>query len=365
MPRSLLDILGLCNTDTLVVSAKKPYTWANGDCDVEKTVANAPIIALVYIHEDAPQPDDNSDDLALIKAAAEAESADETATNNYNAALVHHHIHTHWKQYSNWYLVLVACEQVRPLEAANIVNFCKMCKAPSMPAKVSLFIKYFATMQPHLVGIPAILDRFIGNKFFEYHTTGSSTPRLCVEALDDAAGLKIFTGAEKAAIRKAASSIDQVDVARLIDNVTLVKVSAIHKASGTHPESWPMGDKAVARFSGSKFRALVKFLVAIYNKQTNTDDLDSKDHATLVANMHMLIGGFASANRIGVTLSGANRRARVGDGDDDGDDDDDSAASDGGPPGDDGLFPPVDEDVFENAGRAGGGIGDGPMTADV
>lgn len=191
--------------------------------------------------------------------------------------------------YSNWYLVLVACHQVRELTSANIDNFCKMCRAKALPGRTLSYLKYWAGKQQMLVENPTVRARFEDNLFFEYHTSGSSTPQLCGDALAEAEGLGVFTQREEAAIRQARRAPHNLTLARNIPALALVKTSAVLKASGTLPEIWYMGSKAVDRFSGKKYSAMVKYMSSIFSKQTNAEDLNEKSLETLVADFTALL----------------------------------------------------------------------------
>jgi len=286
------DVLAMATSDNIRVPPEKPYEWDDGSGDIELIMANAPIIAMAWVHEgtDPPQADPRA--LSNAKTAAEADDASEDILEAYEQERVKYDVATKMAEYSNWYIILVACTQVRELSDSNLQNFSQMCGAKPLPARVKSFLLYWASTQDLLIDSEAARVRFISNKFFEYHTTGSSTPTLCEEAISEATGLGMFDDAEILVVQIAREAIHDLDAARTIPSRTLVKVRAVHDAAGTLPDIWYMGQKAVDRFSGKKYSAMVKMLKAIFVKQTNTEDLDERDLDTLTADLTSLINTF-------------------------------------------------------------------------
>jgi hypothetical protein len=277
---------------TISVPPSVPYRWNNGAHDIDETVANAPLIAMAWVHEGGTPPIISDDDYEAAQTGASGDSPTDAQNAAWEAARSKATVIANYKQYANWYLILVACQQVRDLTDANIQNFCKMCSSRPLPSKTSSFLSFWGSQQSALVEETTLRERFEKNKFFEYHTTGSSTPKLCFEALNETSGLDLFTSDEEDEIEEALENEHDLEAAREIDAITLVKVRAIHEASGTLPDTWYMGSKAVARFSGKKYSALVKYLQAIFKRQTNTDGIDDMDLDTLAKNLKLLLETF-------------------------------------------------------------------------
>jgi hypothetical protein len=290
--RALAAIVAMEDSGAFIVPPVEPYRWNSGVHDIEKTLVNAPLIAMAWVHEGGTPPAVEVDDLPMLREAAEAENSDAAAIEDWDAAQCDYAVQSNFVQYTNWYLILVACYQVRELKDSNIQNFCRMCTARSLPSKTGSFLAYWASRQARLVESDDVRNRFEANKFFEYHTTGSSTPKLCAEAMSEVLGLGIFTDSESRDVEEAMDSEYELELARKIDTDTLVKVSAVHEAAGTLPDTWYMGTKAVARFSGKKYSAMVKYLKAIFKLQTKTDGLDDMDLDTLVTNLKTLLDTF-------------------------------------------------------------------------
>jgi ribosomal protein L12E/L44/L45/RPP1/RPP2 len=307
----------------------------NGVPHIEKSRPNIPLLALAYAHEGCKPPKVPEEDFSDAKDAAEAENPSDEDVAKWTTLSVDQAVYENFATYVNWYLLLVACQQVRALDDSNLTQFCKMTGAPPLPSRVQLYLRYFAATQLELSDVTDIIEKFSDNKFFEYHTTASSTPNLCLEALAEAPNMSLFTFTEEVAIKEASIAENDLEAARRIHPVTLVKVHAIHEAAGTLPPKWYMGEKAVARFSGKKYSAMVKFLKAIFTKQSNTEELGDRDMDTLVSDLALLVDTFAASEvtdladrRTGVTAK--ERDAGEDSEEDDSSDDDDGDGSDKG-----------------------------------
>jgi len=280
-----MDIIDLIGTDSsLLIPPTVPYRWDNGAHDIELTPLNAPLVAMAWVHEGGTPPGVKEEEFDKIRLQAEGDNASDADYAAWESAQCMRLVHDNWGQYSNWYLILVACYQVRELNDANLLNFSRMFSSRPLPPRTVSFLAYWASQQVKLVEDHSLRNKFVSNKFFERHTTASSTPRLCVEALDKATGLGVFAQSEETKIRKAFKNKHDLKLAQNLSTITLVKVSAVHEAAGTLPDVWYMGNKAVARFSGKKYSALVKYLKAIFKIQTNTDQIDKTTYKTMINN---------------------------------------------------------------------------------
>jgi hypothetical protein len=254
---------------------------------------------MTYVHEGATPENVPPEDTVALKEAAEDEAATPDVIESYTKAKVMNRIFESFSSYANWYLILVACTQVRELTDRNLQNFSQMCGAPPLPARVKSFLKFWAANQTMLSQNDRVRDLFSDNLFFEYHTTGSSTPNLCLTAMAEVNGFELFSPEEVGVVNKAFEENHDIEEARKIPSVTLVKTSAVLEAAGTLPDIWYMGQKARDKFSGKKYSALVKFLKEIFRRQTAVSDLGDADNETLATNFEALVNSFP---KVGETL---------------------------------------------------------------
>lgn len=274
MVRSIAGILALADSSKFKVPPSVPYEWRGGAHNIEMIKPNVPIIGMAYVHEgDVPEEVDPGV-LEDARVAAEDEAATEKEVQAYTQMMVQDQVHANFEQFSNWYLILVACTQVRELTDSNLQNFSRMCGSAPIPARVKPFLTYWASQQENLAESEEVRERFEDNKFFEYHTTGSSTPALCIQAIDESGDLGLFNDLEIEKIHSADDERFDLEAARLIPSITLVKVSAVLEAAGTLPEVWYMGAKAREKFSGKKYSALVKFIKEIFKRQMSTESIE-------------------------------------------------------------------------------------------
>jgi hypothetical protein len=276
-------MLSISKDINFTIPPVKPYKWEGGKHDIELTRGNLPLIGMLYIFEGVDPPAVGSAELLAAKTAAEAPAATADVIKAYDDLKISSILAATHEQMSNWFLVLVACQQVRDLSQSNIDNFARMCKTATMPSKALQFVSYWAANTPSLAANASVREKFETNKFFEYHTTGSSTPALCLQAMEEVPSLEMFSKVEADVIQDALNNAHSLEAARLIPDITLVKVRAILEAAGTLPEVWYMGDKAVAKYSGKKYSAIVKIVKQIFKLQTDLDGIDTMDIPTLVS----------------------------------------------------------------------------------
>jgi hypothetical protein len=282
-------ILGLANSDKIVVIPDKPYFMDGGAPDISVTRPNIPVIALCYIHEGAEIPPVEEDLLADARDVSVDPDASEAEKENSKKIILQYQMHRDSAVYANWYLILVACTQVRELSPSNLEQFGKMTKYGAMSQTMIRFLNYFAASQDDLTQNEALADRFISNKYFEYHTSASSTPRLCMDAMDDADGLDVFTEEEQSLVRSAVNTPSSMDNARTIPRMTLIKARAILDANGTLPDTWYMGQRAVDGFSGSRYSAMVKGLKMYYKKKYDLDEFEDLNLSQMVSRVQELM----------------------------------------------------------------------------
>lgn len=257
--------------------------------DLPYTLQNAALLAMIYIYEGIEKPTVTDAQLDAARVAAEADGATEDDTDAHTFLKVVKDIEDKWVRYSDWFLLLVACTQVRKLDTGNLTQFCNMCDARQMPAKVLSLLRYFAANMPRLVESDQLRTAFSGYPYFEYHTSASSTPGLVDKALGEVRGLGLFSAEEERVVDQALVHVHDLELTREIDPNTLVKARAILEANGTLPEIWYMGQRAVGNFSGKKYTAMVKLFKELFNRQSRTDDLDELDEPALVERLSALI----------------------------------------------------------------------------
>jgi hypothetical protein len=288
IPSSMETILDRGKGGHLIVKPGKPYAWEDGKHDIPLTESNAALIGMAIVHEGGTAPKVSAAELKVLEEADKKDNATDEEHAAYEGARVKHLISESMEQYANWYIILVACQQVRDLSQSNLDNFTRMCKAKTLPSRAVMFISYWASTRDILASNVAIRERFVTNKFFEYHTTGSSSPALCSQAISEAGSLEVFSADEKKVVEDAAKTPYDLESARKIPDITLVKARAIHEAAGTLPDVWYMGQKAADRYSGKKYSAIVKLLKRYFELQSGIEKLEGMDLATVAKSLEEL-----------------------------------------------------------------------------
>lgn len=289
MPISLEYLLKDATGADILLPTVAPYVWSGGKHDIPMTRAYIPIIGMAYVHHGATPPNVSDSDFSELEEGASAEGASDEAVKKFEEAVIDRAVFSSMPQLRNWYMILVACQQVKELKASNLENFSRMCRCQALPQKAGAFIAYWAATQEDFASNTSVREKFDGNKFFEYHTTGSSTPMLCKDAISEAAGLEVFSASEVGMINSAVGAYYDLEAARTIDVLTIVKSSAVLEAAGRLPDNWWMGKKAVERYSSKRYSALVKHLKRIFDIQMNTDGIEGMDLPTLVASLNRLL----------------------------------------------------------------------------
>jgi hypothetical protein len=307
MPRTLEQIMAINDEGgrSFIVPPDKPYRMSDPPvvaeedaeddmphrhvADMPYTLQNAALIAMIYIYEGIAKPDVTDAQMDTARDAAEADGATDEETDAYTFLKVVRDIGEKWKRYSDWYLLLVACTQVRKLDTGNLTQFCNMSDARQMPAKVLSLLRYFAAYMPRLIESERLRADFSGYPYFEYHTSASSTPKLVDKAMGEVKGHGFFSPEEAETVDQALVHVFDLERTREIDPNTLVKARAILEANGTLPEVWYMGKRAVDNFSGKKYTAMVKLFKELFNRQGKTDDLEELDEPALVGRLSALV----------------------------------------------------------------------------
>lgn len=291
MPRPITDIIALTSNNSVKVPPTAPYTWNNGDHDIPRVVNNVPIIAMAYCHESAVIARVSAEDYAAAKVAMDEATGTDAEVAAAAEVVVDYLVHRDFETYVNWYIVLVACMQVRELSDANIENFGRMSGGRTLPSSIKKFIHYWADSQERFVDNVGVRSKFVGNMFFEYHTVGSSTPVLCDCAIREFSHANIFTDDEVSAVRAARVNTSDINAARRISDITIIKCRAIHEALGSLPDTWYMARHALSKYSPSKYSAMVKLVRAILEKRMDISDLTNLDEPAILAKLSRLING--------------------------------------------------------------------------
>lgn len=289
MTRDISAIINLSTSNNLIISPNAPYNWNGGDHDIVVSTSNVPVIAMAYCHEGADVPAIDDDSLSAARIVINSATSTDTDITAANRTICMNQVSRDFAIYVNWYIVLVACMQVRELTDANIDNFGRMCGGRVMPSGIKKYLHYWSNVQVKFVESVAIREKFVNNKFFEYHTIGCSTPALCNSAISDTTFLNFFSEQDVNVVRTALADVTNVVAAKAIPNSIIVKTRAVLEASGTLPDVWYMGNQALSRFSGRKYAAMVKLLRSIFDKRSNTEGLSELDVDTLVTRLNALI----------------------------------------------------------------------------
>jgi hypothetical protein len=251
----------------------------------------------------------------------EKPSAKNDEIEKYNAMLVMSAVKRDLIKYKLWYLVLVAAQQVRDLTDSNIENFRKMKNGRMLPSSVKKYLSYWASEQDSLVENRVVRERFKGNMFFEYHTTGCSTPDLCLKAMKDFPEKGFFTPADRVDVKHALKNRHKIDLARDIPQSLLVKVRLVLEATGCLPDTWYMGERAKNNCSGKKYSAGLKMIKAILDKRADIVDLENKSEEVIATSLKKLFAD--PKKKITVKKFNAKKSAATTGGNDDTNDDTD------------------------------------------
>jgi len=164
-------------------------------------------------------------------------------------------------RYKQWFLVLIACQQVRDLDDKNIESFFQMNNTREQGvAKFLKTLEYCAIDQPIFARNAALRAKFEGNRFFEYHTSATTTPTLVTRAINSCPIPGVFTTVEIAAVRVAKASAHDITLTRAIPENALFKARAVLEGLKIAPPKWYMGHTAWENGNPVVYIALVKLI---------------------------------------------------------------------------------------------------------
>jgi len=253
------------------------HNYADKSFNIPMNVKNQSLLALAMIHTGYPMPPVTEQHLTNAQANCEADEDNENLLLISNSLKVYMHIRLNWSTYNNWYILLVACHQVRAMTDSNIEKFAQYAKTKDLPDKVITYLHYFASTQPILSEIPAVRARFQDSRFFQYHTTECQTAALCKKAQDNDPGVGLFSKAEIQTIKDAHDATKSIRNARLIQDTTMIKAHCMLTVLQRRPEKWYMCNKVIEDAPAGTTTAMIKILKKAYDIATDTSAVDKED----------------------------------------------------------------------------------------
>jgi hypothetical protein len=244
---------------------------------------------MAYCHEGLAVPATSEADFIAATTFVNAGTGTDAELGTATGTITMYYVSRDFPTYANWYIVLIACTQVRELTDANLENFGKMCGGKTISSGIRRFLHYWAYSQDRLVDNAAIRTRFIANTFFEYHTISCSTPDLCIKAINEAVTLNVFSEEEVNTVNAAARNVSDLSAARRIADVTIVKARAVLESANMLPDTWYMGTHALSRFSGRTYAGIVAIIRKIFELKNNTANIADADIPTLVTRLRDMI----------------------------------------------------------------------------
>lgn len=232
----------------MILVSDKPWTIIDGVTYFEPSSGMAHSIAFAMIHEVLVPSNGNK------PAAANAAFSDEYRE-AYSSVILN------FAQYKQWFLVLVACHQVRALTDQNMEAFFQMNNTREQGiAKFLKTLQYCSNNQALFANNPALRVKFETNRFFEYHTSATTTPALITRAINSCPIPNVFTAAELNAVAAAKASSHDIMLSRAIPENALFKARAILEALKISPPKWYMGQTAYENGNPLAYAALVKVI---------------------------------------------------------------------------------------------------------
>lgn len=144
---------------------------------------------------------------------------------------------------------LMTCQSVRPLNRSNISNYFKIIGETIMiPDTVVDYLNIFtpAFLSPLLSDVLRPTLRITEIRFLEFHTSYSSTGKLCLRAVNTMGvySRKIFSAAEITAITNSSVAPYSIPLNTLIAEIARAKAYVILQKFRALPTKWFQGEKA-------------------------------------------------------------------------------------------------------------------------
>jgi len=251
-----------------------------GTFDIPKNAKNQSLFALALIHSGYGAPVMTDAALATHQSDFDDDNENEALLEMLTGSKVLMHIKLNWATYNNWYILLVACHQVRAMTDGNIEKFSQYANTDTLPSRVTKYLDYFASTQPILSEMPQVRARFEDSRFFQYHTTECQTAGLCKKAQDNDPGVGLFSDAEIRTIKEAHDATKSIRTARLIQDTTMIKAHCMLTVLGSRPDKWYMCNKVIEDAPAGTTTAMIKVLRKAYEIATDTSAVD-KEGATM------------------------------------------------------------------------------------
>lgn len=245
----------LAVTEKSFLPSDAPFLFDEmGIPDVDITTGIDHSVAFMILHEDRDIPDDTVIDAAELGKIKTEEMKE-----------LMRRLGERIDTYRLWYLMLVTCQQVKPMTSDNIENFLESQKAARVGApKLLQVIDYCSRTSENLAGNKEIIKKFESEKFFEYHTTATSSPALVRKAYDfcPIRSNLVFTDEEIRIVDEGLQDKWDSTKSRLIPQSTLVRARAVLDAIEALPRTWYMGQRAYEDSSPKRYNSMVKLMKA-------------------------------------------------------------------------------------------------------
>lgn len=188
-----------------------------------------------------------------------------------------------------WLLDLVACHQVKPLNAGNIRNYFRAGSRVNVTGReIMKVIDFAAVTLGRVMDTPALVAMLDDSKFMDYHTSYSSSGKLAEEMISCAPALThaLFTDETRAAITTSANNPSSRENNEAIPEQALLATHAYLSAFGKLPEGWFQGERARSSLPASKYNVYLALFRRLRVLSSNVDALEAAtDIAGLIASV--------------------------------------------------------------------------------
>jgi len=170
-----------------------------------------------------------------------------------------------------WVPSLISCYQVQPMSDGNYLNFFKSMKADTVPYRIPQLVGHLSGRLGSMKDSGGYAALVASSTFIKYHTAATSTPTLCIRAMDLSPISGLFTDVEIVAIRASDADLTSLALAKAIPQMAIIKTCAVLKAVKIYPDAWVTGNKAMEVYAAIRFKSLVMILERTMDVQSNVE----------------------------------------------------------------------------------------------
>ena len=211
-----------------------------------------------------------------VKVTYSSDKVDEIPKNDHGSWFNKFLVAT--KPARGWLIDLVACHQIKPLDAANVEHFFAGLNATKVSANFILHvIRVAAGHMPKVMENPYLRDLVVDSDFIEYHTSAAATAKLVEKVMGELGPIrKLFiSDRERDIVLEAVEDRWSRDAQSAIPMEVRGVTRAYLDTLKLLPDNWYQGAKVLNAIPLMKYRAWAAFFKKYAAFASSTSKIDS------------------------------------------------------------------------------------------